>query len=241
MAAQHCAAHDAAPETFASGEAKFEFSEVYKAAEVKDALVAAQRGKCAFCESFVLATGPGDVEHYRPKAMWQQAEGKPRRYPGYFWLAYDWANLYFACSRCNREYKRNLFPLRDNRSRAKPKTRSASKEKPLLINPGTTDPTDHIGFRQEYAYPMHDSREGATTIEVVGLNRDAVAEARRHHLDTVKVLVGYRQLLREIVTAGDTARAVELAQIEERLRTADEPHRPYSAMVRAYLQSVGER
>lgn len=167
--------------------------------------------------------------------------GDAQRRPGYFWLAYSWANLFYSCQLCNEAFKRELFPLRDNRSRAKPTTRNVSNEKPLLIDPGATDPADHIGFREEYAYPVNDSREGDTTIEVVGLNRDAVVEDRRQHLDTVKVLVGYRKLLREIVAVGDLTRAAELADVEERLRTADEPQRPYSAMVRAYLQAVGER
>lgn len=240
-AEQHCAAHDASPETYASGETKFEFSDVYKAGAVKAALLKAQHSKCAYCESFFKHTGYGDIDHFRPKGAYRRHEGDVQRRPGYYWLAYTWANLFYSCQLCNEAFKRELFPLRDNRSRAKPTTRNVSKEKPLLIDPGATDPTDHIGFREEYAYPMNDSREGATTIEVVGLNRDAVADERRKHLDTIKVLLVYRELLRKVVADGDTARAAELARVEEEVRTADAPHRAYSAMVRAYLQSVGER
>src|SRR5215207_11749819 len=72
----------------------------------------AQFGKCGFCESPVIDTYPGDVEHYRPKsaisalrededALGQQQEalgGITGRLTqsvsptGYYWLAYKWSN-----------------------------------------------------------------------------------------------------------------------------------------------------
>src|SRR5262245_37503875 len=80
----------------------------------------AQFGKCGFCESPILETYPGDVEHYRPKsaisalrddvdALGQQREalaGITGRLTdtvsstGYYWLAYEWSNYLLACSVC---------------------------------------------------------------------------------------------------------------------------------------------
>nr|WP_239015299.1 AAA family ATPase [Archangium violaceum] len=77
------------------------------------------RGKCAFCESQLAHISYGDVEHFRPKAGWRQEEGGPLGRPGYYWLAYEWTNLFLACTLCNQQFKRNLFPLRTPSRRAR--------------------------------------------------------------------------------------------------------------------------
>lgn len=53
------------------------------------------------------------VEHFRPKGGWRQSPGQPIEQPGYYWLAYEWSNLFLACGPCNSRHKRNLFPLTD--------------------------------------------------------------------------------------------------------------------------------
>lgn len=103
----------------ASGEEALSFDRtVYAAPEVKQALCDDQHGKCAFCESLVRHVAYGDVEHFRPKAAYRADSGHPLRRPGYYWLAYDWSNLVFACELCNRRHKANLFPLADETRRA---------------------------------------------------------------------------------------------------------------------------
>jgi hypothetical protein len=39
---------------------------------IKEALMTTHYGKCAFCESKVRAIAHGDVEHFRPKAGYEQ-------------------------------------------------------------------------------------------------------------------------------------------------------------------------
>lgn len=241
VAEQHCADYDAAPDTYASGKAKFTFHDVYKDDAVKEALLDAQHGKCAYCESFFKHTGYGDIEHFRPKGAYRRHEGDVPRRPGYFWLAYSWSNLYYSCQLCNQEFKKELFPLRDNRCRAHPRKRDTSREKPLLLDPGRINPAEHIGFRKEYAFAVSDSREGARTIDLVGLNRDAVVEARRRKLSALKDLLLVCELLRKRVADGEEHYAAQLAECESRLEEAQQPTGEYSAMVRAYLQSVKER
>ncbi len=77
-----------------------------------------QHDKCAFCESKVSAIAYGDVEHFRPKAGYQQSHDDDLQRPGYYWLAYEWSNLFFSCSICNQQGKRNVFPLANPRRRA---------------------------------------------------------------------------------------------------------------------------
>jgi len=48
-------------------------------------------GKCAYCESRIIAIYNGDIEHFRPKGR-------------YYWLAADWENLLFACPFCNQTH-----------------------------------------------------------------------------------------------------------------------------------------
>lgn len=75
----------------------FEFSR-YKHEAVKTALEKIFHGKCAYCESAYGRTQPVDVEHFRPKAKIDGAEG----HSGYWWLAMEWTNLLPSCIDCNR-------------------------------------------------------------------------------------------------------------------------------------------
>lgn len=156
---------------------------IYGAPAVKDALAAAQHDKCCFCESKVTHVAYGDIEHFRPKAAVRQAPEAPERKPGYYWLAYEWSNLYFACEQCNRRHKRNLFPLENEEDRVLSHEDAAllPEEKPLYIDPGEEDPEQLIGFRKEYAKAIpgdHRSRADAT-VRDLGLNRDALCARRR--------------------------------------------------------------
>src|SRR5689334_19091969 len=67
----------------AGGPPSFE-RDVYGAAEVKEALSAAQYDKCCFCESKLGHAHFGDVEHFRPKARAQQGKDTPPAM-GYYW------------------------------------------------------------------------------------------------------------------------------------------------------------
>jgi hypothetical protein len=81
----------------------------YQAA--KPFLLALTSGKCAYCESVILNTHPGEVEHFRPKGRVRGRDGKVEKvtiggaeteHPGYWWLAYAWSNLLPCCIDCNR-------------------------------------------------------------------------------------------------------------------------------------------
>jgi uncharacterized protein (TIGR02646 family) len=205
---------------------------IYADSTVKDALRQAQHGKCAFCESFVPHIASGDIEHFRPKAGFRQRATDDLRQPGYFWLAFAWENLLFVCELCNRRFKRNLFPLRDGRRRARPSTRDTSREEPLFIDPSLVDPSDHIGFREADAFPVGGSAEGEMTIEALGLNRDPLRENRLRRLEDLTNLIELINLLRS--SQGSAAKQ-QLQSYEEKLAAKTHPHAEYAAMARAYL------
>ena len=58
--------------------------------DIKDALVAENHGKCAYCEAYVRHVSHGDIEHISPKS-------KDRK------KTFDWDNLTLACERCNQK------------------------------------------------------------------------------------------------------------------------------------------
>ncbi len=82
-----------------SGQREFEFkSSIYAAKSVKSHLIRAQHGKCCFCESKITHVDYGDVEHFRPKSAFRQKSSDSLEKPGYYWLAYEWDNLFLSCA-----------------------------------------------------------------------------------------------------------------------------------------------
>lgn len=188
-----CAAYDASTADYRDGTNSFEFnSGIYGAAAVKKRLKREQDDKCCFCEAIFDANAAGDVEHYRPKGAVQN--GQERLRPGYYWLAYTWENLFYACPDCNQYRKRDLFPLVDEAMRVRDHHGAIENETPLLLNPsGPEDPRDHIGFAGEVARPFSD--RGDATIDLIQLDRDALARDRRRHLEHLSAFYGAILLL----------------------------------------------
>jgi uncharacterized protein (TIGR02646 family) len=178
----HCSTYSRDPSAYQSGVKKFNFdSNIYAHASVKQALIDAQHHKCCFCE--LLISDDGDVEHFRPKQAYCQNPGEPLRYPGYYWLAYDWSNLYLACSACNQRHKRNLFPLDNPDNRSSNHRENLDREQPLLIDPGQDNPEDYICFQGVSAISIDNNPRGNATIKLIKLNdRYALKEDRRQHL-----------------------------------------------------------
>jgi len=160
---------------------------IYGHSTVKVALKRAQNNKCAFCENDFSGNASGDVEHFRPKGFSQQASGSAKMYPGYYWLAYSWANLLYSCEHCNRRIKRNLFPLKNPGHRARHSRDDLSTERPMLIDPsGPDDPRDHIGFR--YNKPYGKTDRGLATIHAMALDRTELDNPRLDRIKYVKAL-----------------------------------------------------
>jgi uncharacterized protein (TIGR02646 family) len=233
----HCNEYDAAPDEYRSGTRTFTFDDsIYAADEVKDALRRAQHSKCAFCESLFTHIEYGDIEHFRPKGAYKQKTGDAKKYPGYYWLAYEWSNLFYSCQLCNQRFKENLFPLRNGRRRARSHNYNLANEEPLLIDPATQDPSLFIGFSEEYAFAVNGCREGVTTIDVLGLNREELAEYRRKRLQDLRILRELCNTLREIVASNPTPeRSAQLQEYETELQSRLADTAEYSAMARAFL------
>ena len=174
--------------------------EVYRSGDVKDALNVLFNFKCAYCESDVRATEPGDVEHFRPKSAItvRETAGKVGKRPGYPWLAAEWSNLLLSCTFCNRPNKHqvralpkrtlgkaNWFPLADERKRAARPT-AVAREPRLLLDPCVDKPEKHLDFTPEGDIRARvvkgvPSAMGEATIETCGLARIGLMQARARH------------------------------------------------------------
>lgn len=167
---------------------------------------AAFSGKCAYCEVKMVLSQTGDVEHFRPKGgvtddsnkpiSYTDENGAPKPHPGYFWLAYDVSNLLPSCALCNRPTKApggkvvgkwNRFPV-DGKRAFRPQ--DLGTEKPLLLNPLTDDPADHIDLDVDTGLLFAKTPRGQTCIDVLGLNRDGLPEARRDAYDNILARAG---------------------------------------------------
>ena len=183
----HCDAYSLNPSAYEANQEKFDFaSSIYAHESVKEALIKAQHQKCCFCERIIGKNG--DVEHFRPKGAYQQAQGESLKYPAYYWLAYQWENLYLSCSSCNSRHKKNLFPLQDPSKRATNHNQRITKESPLFIDCGKENPEEFIGFRAEYAYAIDGNSRGEITIDYLDLNSDDLIESRRQRLNDLREL-----------------------------------------------------
>lgn len=147
-----------------------------------------------------------DIEHFWPK----------QPYPG---KMYRWPNMLLCCTECGR-FKGSQFPLDGGQ--------------PLLIDPTTDNPWDHVDFNPDTLgfVPRFDlaiglpSSKGVKTVEVLQLDRREALEA------------GYRRTHRRVKAAVENAiqqDAIDTAVLIEKLKEADE-----HGLIGWYLHGTGQ-
>jgi uncharacterized protein (TIGR02646 family) len=206
-----------------SGTLTFEFDVgIYGHKSVKVLLRQLQHGKCCFCEDYIAHVEHGDVEHFRPKGGFQTDEQQPLQTPGYYWLAYDFSNLFYCCQICNQVYKKNYFPLSDESKRVRSHRENFQVENSLLIHPGIDEPEKHLTFIGEVIKPLDGSQKGAETIKRAGLDRPELEDDRFVYIKTLRILAA--------VARGNGPQAI-IAQ--QHFKEISKPTGVYSLMVRA--------
>lgn len=174
----------------------------YREDDVKVALVESHFGKCAYCETYILHISHGDVEHFRPKSEYSSDPGEDTA-QGYFWLAYDWDNLFLACPICNETFKHTYFALMPEVEGLLEGSDRMSvgdnvddtTEKAVLIDPERENPrallefdpvTTHLGAIQSLegvsptTFAIDAARAGKNILHL-GLNRSDLVAARHRH------------------------------------------------------------
>jgi uncharacterized protein (TIGR02646 family) len=127
--------------------------------------------KCAYCESMV---DDAFVDHYRPR---ENATGGSGTSPDhYWWLAWEWRNLYNACNACSRA-KGAGFPVDGPRAPLEcPYDELATAERALLLDPCLDDPEHLLVFDESGRVVATDVR-AMTTIDLLSLNRTHLVAA----------------------------------------------------------------
>lgn len=229
------AAYNANQVGYRAGTVKFTFyKSIYGTNTVKKALKADQHDKCAFCEAIFDANAAGDVEHFRPKGAVDTGDG--RIYPGYYWLAYVWANLSYACTDCNEYRKRDRFPLKVEANRARDHHGNVAGEAPLLLDPyGPADPRDHIRFRGEA--PIGLTPEGKESIKTLRIDRTTLARDRLEYLHTITLLYDSLRSVRAKANP-DPGDPVLIARLEAKLDAVVQPNAKFSAATVDHLAAL---
>lgn len=177
----------------------------------------AQHFKCCYCEHKITSRF-NDVEHYRPKGRAVRVPGCTHDH-GYWWLAFTWDNLLFACPSCNRSGKNDLFPLDHGSVSLQPEHAAPGGEIPLLIDPGSSvNPVEHIKFVKEtlgpsggpfywWARARNQSVRGQATIDACDLNHLDLLELRNDHFESV--ILRYVTPLRDALANNSSPAEVE--------------------------------
>ena len=164
--------------------AKLDYS-LLKYPDIRAALDEMFRGKCAYCEQPL--DSPEWELHRPPKnARGFKVEASPEHY---WWLAYEWENMYLSCPVCNRN-KGTMFPTEADRVSADVKSghfptgRALRKELPFLLDPCIDYPEEYLVFLStgevEPAITRTSRRydRALATIDILGLNRSELVERR---------------------------------------------------------------
>ncbi len=215
------------PSEYNSGIRKFEFTEAYKMDAVRAALLKCQHNKCCFSEA-LFTRDYSNVEHFRPKGRVDPyPKGKPY-YPGYYWLAYSWENLFLCKAAINSSDKRNFFPLAEGSPRNR-NHKDSHIEIHLLIDVNRENPRDFIRFRNDEIRGIN--KRGKFNIKFFGLRHHELVEARRSRF---KLLKSIRDLIDMAIDSG-----ADKDEFEEQitvLRASMGPEEPFSSMAIDFLQ-----
>lgn len=149
---------------------------VYAADDVRGALHRLFEAKCAFCESPLLTVSAVEVVQLRPVQGALDLDGAFAA-DHYFWLAYEWENLYASCAAC-AQLRGSRFPVAAARARPPSTGPKLDRERPLLLDPCRDTPEQHLLYLDDGTV-VSDTERGRVTCEVLGLNREALVSARR--------------------------------------------------------------
>jgi uncharacterized protein (TIGR02646 family) len=222
---------------------------VYGHPQVRMALEKLFHDKCAYCEGKSFGQADWDVEHFRPKAGVAERDD----HPGYYWLAYEWENLYLSCTHCNQrrrdrprwgdtsagiaQGKLDQFPLARESSRAMGPGDDHLEEEALLLDPCRDDPEQHVRFDVHGApLPVGDSLRGSASIAIFHLARKRLRDQRKSRIDNVvRLLTVIRSLQREL-GSGHPAVA-EVRQVLETIYLVDSAD--FAAVARWVVRDPG--
>lgn len=211
-------------------------SNVYAHEEVKKSLEKLFKGKCAYCE-YVFGRVDWEVEHFRPKGNVLESPG----HPGYYWLAYNWENLYPSCMWCNqiridrpiwgkskrggRGGKADHFPLEDESTRAVDHTKDISQEQPLLVDPCEDNPENLFEYNplgeiltKKY---IRDRKKAEASIKIFHLRASRLRNLRKQTIDQIKKVL---KSIQKLERSGNVEGVNEFKEMLSLMISKDKPY-----------------
>lgn len=192
---------------------------IYGHQEVRKALERLFHDKCAYCETRSTAGFDWDVEHYRPKGEVSERQN----HPGYYWLTYEWKNLFPSCEHCNQfridkpRWNENInsrggksiqFPLKNENRRAMSHLANLNREEPLLLNPCKDYPESHFHFDiTGQIHALNNSVKGTITIQLCHLKRSRLKKDREREL---LKLIEFLKVINQLKAIGQNSIANDL-------------------------------
>lgn len=192
--------------------------------------------KCCFCERKRDPNGESDIEHFRPKEKTE--DGKP----AYWWLAYEWNNLFFSCKSCNISKSIN-FPLISG-ERASGSDRDIQKEKPYYPHPIDENPEEFIGYMfddyltpADYVKPYGKDPDGrgAMTILKIGLDRTILVEQQG------RTLLFFESIVTKYSAGKMVNRRDWVQDAEAEVKKLTAPDAEFAGLNRAFFSARGLR
>ena len=222
-------------------EIKFPFQERDFGLELEKSLRITFAQKCVYCESVQEDTNSNfQLLYYRPFPNEANVKNWQKTLH-YFWLAWQWPNMYLACPTCYEHYMNNGRPFPVKNLRAQPAMCQSYQElfhvawlneteKPLILDPCYDKPGQHIQYilKENSVELKGISERGEVTISVLKLNRKQLGYARRKEANH------FEQHVRAI---WQKASSGKLSQADiNKLIDKCEPNVPFAGLKRYILQ-----
>lgn len=193
------------------GQKKFTFDETpYRGQDLKIALLELFQGRCAYCETELSDVLPTEIVRHRPRTF--ATNNGVINEDHYWWLAYEWENIYHVCVQCNRS-KGRKFPIEGSRAAiGMPYQTVIDGERPMLIDPCHDDPNIHLAF-DDSGFVAGLTPQGQATVDILALNRADLVSSR------AQTLANHRSALRLATKSGEgVLNSVWLGELNKTLR-----------------------
>lgn len=179
----------------------------YAHKQIKDTLYAMSYGKCFYCET-KLSGGSKEVDHFIEVGIDHSK-------------AYDWENLYLACTNCNDKMDHVAIPVTE--------TLDPCRDSDEEIR-------QNITFVEELISAVPGSQKGLNTIKKFKLNSELLDMRRGQWLN--KILKTVVEIQEHMIQEG---RNVVTEEEKKRLLRYTMPDQPYSLMSEVYLKTYFAR
>lgn len=224
-------AYDTSADDYINNNESFNFGNAYNTPEVRNLLIDKQFNKCCFSEAKFVGDY-SDVEHFRPKGRIDDYITNIGMYPGYYWLAYDWDNLFLSKTRPNSSQKRNYFPLFNEANRNRSHNDTFTEE-PKLIDPGKENPREYINFHLDEPRSIDVKGRGQFNIVFFDLRHSEFEEARRIKFKFLKTT---KNLIDKLLSMGVPIDDPDIVESLDVLRYAISPKAEFSSMAIDFLK-----